>query len=70
MEENNNKNNVKVEWDLSQIYSNIDELKKDIEKELNIIETLALAIGFCESFLLVLHNIFRLFKGRRVAIQK
>ena len=29
MEENNNKNNVKVEWDLSQIYSNIDELKKD-----------------------------------------
>ena len=38
MEENNNKNNVKVEWDLSQIYSNIDELKKDIEKELSLTE--------------------------------
>ena len=30
--------NVKIEWDLTKIYSNIDELKKDIEKELNIIE--------------------------------
>ena len=30
MEENNNKNNVKVEWDLSQIYSDIEDLKKDI----------------------------------------
>ena len=38
MEENNNKNNVKVEWDLSQIYSNIDELKKEIEKELSLTE--------------------------------
>ena len=38
MEENNNKNNVKVEWDLSQIYSNIDDLKKDIEKELSLTE--------------------------------
>ena len=38
MEENNNKNNVKVEWDLSQIYRNIDELKKDIEKELSLTE--------------------------------
>ena len=38
MEENNNKNNVKVEWDLSQIYSNIDELKKDIERELSLTE--------------------------------
>ena len=38
MGENNNKNNVKVEWDLSQIYSNIDDLKKDIEKELSLTE--------------------------------
>ena len=38
MEENNNKNNVKVEWDLSQIYNNIDELKKDIERELSLTE--------------------------------
>jgi len=30
--------NVKIEWDLTKIYSNIDELKKDIEKELSIIE--------------------------------
>ena len=38
MGENKEKNNVKVEWDLSQIYSNIDELKKDIEKELSLTE--------------------------------
>ncbi len=34
----NVQSNVKIEWDLTKIYSNIDELKKDIEKELNIIE--------------------------------
>ena len=38
MGENKEKNNVKVEWDLNQIYSNIDELKKDIEKELSLTE--------------------------------
>lgn len=34
----NVQSNVKIEWDLTKIYSNIDELKKDIEKELSIIE--------------------------------
>ena len=34
----NVQDNVKIEWDLTKIYSNIDELKKDIEKELSIIE--------------------------------
>lgn len=34
----NVQSNVKIEWDLTKIYSNIDKLKKDIEKELNIIE--------------------------------
>lgn len=34
----NVQSDVKIEWDLTKIYSNIDELKKDIEKELNIIE--------------------------------
>ena len=34
----NVQSNVKIEWDLTKIYSNIDEVKKDIEKELNIIE--------------------------------
>ena len=36
----NIQDNVKIEWDLTKIYSNIDELKKDIEKELIIIETM------------------------------
>ena len=31
----NVQSNVKIEWDLTKIYSNIDELKKDIEKELS-----------------------------------
>lgn len=34
----NVQSDVKIEWDLTKIYSNIDELKKDIEKELSIIE--------------------------------
>ena len=34
----NVQSNVKIEWDLTKIYSNIDEHKKDIEKELSIIE--------------------------------
>lgn len=36
--QSNVQSNVKIEWDLTKIYSNIDELKKDIEKELSIIE--------------------------------
>ena len=34
----NVQSNVKIEWDLTKIYSNIDELKKDIEKELSLTE--------------------------------
>lgn len=34
----NVQSNVKIEWDLTKIYSNIDDLKKDIEKELSLTE--------------------------------
>lgn len=36
--EKNKLDEVKVEWDLSHIYSSIDDLKKDIEKELSLTE--------------------------------
>ena len=36
--EKNKLDEVKVEWDLSHIYSSIDDLNKDIEKELSLTE--------------------------------
>ena len=58
MGENKEKNNVKVEWDLSQIYSNIDELKKDIEKELSLTEKMTTFKGKLNNK----KNIFEFFK--------
>ena len=38
---NNNLDEVKVEWKLSDIYKNVEELKKDIEIELELLQKLA-----------------------------
>ena len=38
---NNNRDEVKVEWKLSDIYKNVEELKKDIEIELGLLQKLA-----------------------------
>ena len=38
---NNNLDEVKVEWKLSDIYKNVEELKKDIEIELGLLQKLA-----------------------------
>ena len=59
----NVQSNVKIEWDLTKIYSNIDKLKKDIEKELYIIVVIISSITTIYfNPLKVIHIVIHIFK--------